>query len=644
MPLAFAALASCSHARRQPAAGAADRLAVRRRPVRLGLNWIATAFTYQAAMPAWLGWVAVVLLSSTSPSIRRSPPGSAGASGSAAGALVLALAGGWAVTEWLRATMFTGFAWNPVGVALVDDAPGAVGALVGTYGLSMLVVLLGGALWLEFAPQVAAPLVLILRLAAAAVAAARLGGARRPAVRPASRSGSSSRTSARRTSGAKASSEEPSRRLAGLSRPRPAAEPRCCSGPGRILGRYDKAHLVPYGEYLPMRPLLSAIGLSRSRPATSTSPPGPGRARSTCPAGARSGFQICYEIIFSGQVVDRATGRTSSSIPSNDAWFGRWGPPQHLAQARLRAAEEGCRCSARRRPASARSSTPAARRPAAAVAHGGRDRRRAAAAAAADALRPARQHHPAAALAFLLLIGGHCPWDAKGAIGGHKDFFISLFPAPPGRFAGRTVSHAQLLSLHVRIRFRRPSRQGRRPDQRRHRRPVPVQGPGSARRLRDADDDQRSSSPARSAAGHHGRGRQWAPGVRDEIEQVVRQTVKRIGYEQDGFHWESSRLREQPPPAVGAHRAGRRRQRQQGRRRRRPGHHVRLRLRRDARPDAGDALLQPQDPRAHGRRPPLGRGAVPGARRQEPGHPALRGRQAGRRDRDRRLDPARQGL
>src|SRR5881227_1085245 len=29
----------------------------------IGLNWIATAFTYQAAMPAWLGWVAVVLLS-----------------------------------------------------------------------------------------------------------------------------------------------------------------------------------------------------------------------------------------------------------------------------------------------------------------------------------------------------------------------------------------------------------------------------------------------------------------------------------------------------------------------------------------------------------------------------------------------------
>jgi S-adenosylmethionine synthetase len=31
----------------------------------------------------------------------------------------------------------------------------------------------------------------------------------------------------------------------------------------------------------------------------------------------------------------------------------------------------------------------------------------------------------------------------------------------------------------------------------------------------------------------------WAPGVRDEIEQVVRQTVKSIGYEQEGFHWET---------------------------------------------------------------------------------------------------------
>src|SRR5206468_6698399 len=46
---------------------------------------------------------------------------------------------------------------------------------------------------------------------------------------------------------------------------------------GRVIGRYDKAHLVPYGEYLPMRPLLSAIGLSRLAPGDIdfTSGPGP---------------------------------------------------------------------------------------------------------------------------------------------------------------------------------------------------------------------------------------------------------------------------------------------------------------------------------------------------------------------------------
>jgi apolipoprotein N-acyltransferase len=55
----------------------------------------------------------------------------------------------------------------------------------------------------------------------------------------------------------------------------------------------------------------------------------------------RVGFQLCYEIIFSGEVVDRRNRPGFIFNPSNDAWFGRWGPPQHLAQARLRALEEG---------------------------------------------------------------------------------------------------------------------------------------------------------------------------------------------------------------------------------------------------------------------------------------------------------------
>ncbi len=134
---------------------------------------------------------------------------------------------------------------------------------------------------------------------------------------------------------------------------------------GTLGPRYDKAHLVPYGEYLPLRPVLSAIGLSRLAPGDIDFWPGPGARTLTLPEvvakpmapnatkaellvqkyysrpTVKVGLQICYEIIFSGQVVDRAHRPDFIFNPSNDAWFGGWGPPQHLAQARLRAIEEG---------------------------------------------------------------------------------------------------------------------------------------------------------------------------------------------------------------------------------------------------------------------------------------------------------------
>jgi apolipoprotein N-acyltransferase len=110
---------------------------------------------------------------------------------------------------------------------------------------------------------------------------------------------------------------------------------------GKVIGRYDKAHLVPYGEYLPMRPVLSAIGLSRLAPGDVDFSAGPGPRTFRTPGWGKVGIQICYEIIFSGHVVDRDNRPDFIFNPSNDAWFGRWGPPQHLAQAQLRAAEEG---------------------------------------------------------------------------------------------------------------------------------------------------------------------------------------------------------------------------------------------------------------------------------------------------------------
>ena len=53
------------------------------------------------------------------------------------------------------------------------------------------------------------------------------------------------------------------------------------------------------------------------------------------------GFQICYEIIFSGAIVDRRHRPAFLFHPSNDSWYGHWGQAEHLAMARMRAIEEG---------------------------------------------------------------------------------------------------------------------------------------------------------------------------------------------------------------------------------------------------------------------------------------------------------------
>ncbi len=110
---------------------------------------------------------------------------------------------------------------------------------------------------------------------------------------------------------------------------------------GTLLGGYAKAHLVPYGEYLPAREWLQPLGLARLVPGDIDFLAGPGPRTLDLGPWGRAGIQICYEIIFSGQVVDRTHRPDFIFNPTNDGWFGSWGPPQHLAQARLRAIEEG---------------------------------------------------------------------------------------------------------------------------------------------------------------------------------------------------------------------------------------------------------------------------------------------------------------
>ena len=113
------------------------------------------------------------------------------------------------------------------------------------------------------------------------------------------------------------------------------------SSDGEMLASYYKAHLVPYGEYLPMRELLEPLGLSRLVEGAIDFWPGPGPRTIDLGEYGQAGMQLCYEIVFSGQVVDRDRRPDYIFNPSNDGWFGVAGPPQHLAQARMRAIEEG---------------------------------------------------------------------------------------------------------------------------------------------------------------------------------------------------------------------------------------------------------------------------------------------------------------
>ena len=71
----------------------------------------------------------------------------------------------------------------------------------------------------------------------------------------------------------------------------------------------------------------------------------------------------------------------------------------------------------------------------------------------------------------------------------------------------------------------------------------------------------------------------WEDGAQEEIQHIVRDTVKRIGYEQNGFHWQNLTFENHLHPPKRRYRARRRFERQQGRRRWRSGHHVRFRLR-----------------------------------------------------------------
>lgn len=113
-------------------------------------------------------------------------------------------------------------------------------------------------------------------------------------------------------------------------------------GNAEPVARYDKWRLVPGGEFLPLAWALEPLGFRQVVQTPGSFVPGPGPRTVTLPGGLKAGLIICYEAIFPDRLVDAEDRPQVIVNVTNDGWFGRsTGPWQHLAQARLRAIEQG---------------------------------------------------------------------------------------------------------------------------------------------------------------------------------------------------------------------------------------------------------------------------------------------------------------
>ena len=355
----------------------------------VGLYWITEAILIEAARFWWLvpfavpGLAAVLAVFVAVPAAVtwRARPGWPAA---------LTLSGAWVLADLLRQFVATGFPWNPLGS--VWEFPGPPGdvmiqlaSLVGVHGLTLATLLLASlpllgwawrtaglamlALWCGFGiarlqqPTPPAPgltvllvqgnvaqgqkwdrglMVSIFRryldMTRAAVAQAK--GQPVVVVWPETASPALLQTDAEaRLLIAEATDGAPA--LIGSVRWDDRDHPRnslfALGAGGVIEGIYDKWHLVPFGEYQPdWLPLGIQVvpggGFAR----------GPGPETLHIPGLPPVGVLICYEAIFSHQVIDEADRPAWMVNVTNDAWFGNsTGPRQHLAAARLRAVEEG---------------------------------------------------------------------------------------------------------------------------------------------------------------------------------------------------------------------------------------------------------------------------------------------------------------
>lgn len=317
---------------------------------------------------------------------------------------IVMFAAAWAAMEWLRGVLLTGFPWNPLAITLgFSDAAIQLAAVFGEYGLSFVVALIcaapavladlpparrwhtvgfavallaalwsGGGLRLSSANPATVPGV-VLRMVQGdipqqlkwdpALRDRNLARYLRLSLTPSGPAGAPTDLIWPEAAVPVLFDQDAPRRRAAASvvpkggllltgairttaqgvRPfRAWNSLEVIDSAARIVASYDKFHLVPFGEYLPLRPLLGWIGLEAVAADRADFTPGPGPRTLTLPGLPPASPLICYEAIFPGAVTDPAHRPGWLLNVTNDAWFGTSaGPYQHFAIARLRAVEEG---------------------------------------------------------------------------------------------------------------------------------------------------------------------------------------------------------------------------------------------------------------------------------------------------------------
>tara|TARA_E500000331_G_scaffold350655_1_gene395912 strand:+ start:79 stop:1614 length:1536 start_codon:yes stop_codon:yes gene_type:complete len=374
-----------------------------------GFYWISYAFLVDAPTYGWLAPIAVFILAA---GLALFPALALGCASEFANQLclrpwarVLALAGFWTFTEWLRGAVLTGFPWNLIGSVWVSsDSMMQSVAWIGVFALGSLTVFAAGA-----------PAVLIRGITSRHICAALSGiillsgfwvaggtrlksgavenvpNVRLRLVQPnipqhlkwqpnlrmrhiqkqlkMSQQISSKGQPPTHVIWAETavpfnlSKDRSLQKLIGAAAPAggvlitgaPRASPSqdgaqilwnsayAITSSGIVIATYDKQHLVPFGEYMPLRDILTLSKLTSGR---TDFTPGTGPKNLVLPGLPPVALFICYEVIFPDKVA--MSTETSEHKPAwflnitNDAWFGiSWGPYQHLAAARMRAVEHG---------------------------------------------------------------------------------------------------------------------------------------------------------------------------------------------------------------------------------------------------------------------------------------------------------------